>query len=106
MTADASLTSRTHSLRNRQANLRIRCRPRTIDSLAMARRALPVARTTRSWIALLSSALVCLGSTGVPADHAPSADRFMRHVTFLASEGLRGRGNGTSELERAADYIA
>src|SRR6186713_1004423 len=35
-----------------------------------------------------------------------SAERYMRHVTFLASDDLKGRGNGTPELERAAEYIA
>jgi aminopeptidase YwaD len=35
-----------------------------------------------------------------------SAERYLQHVTFLASDELKGRGNGTPELERAADYIA
>ena len=35
-----------------------------------------------------------------------SADRYMQHVSFLASDDLKGRGNGSPELERAADYIA
>src|SRR5262245_61184898 len=35
-----------------------------------------------------------------------SADRYQRHVSLLASDDFKGRGNGTPELERAAEYIA
>lgn len=35
-----------------------------------------------------------------------SAERYQQHVSFLASDQLKGRGNGSAELERAADYIA
>jgi hypothetical protein len=35
-----------------------------------------------------------------------SADLYMQHVSFLASDDLKGRGNGSPELERAAEYIA
>jgi hypothetical protein len=34
------------------------------------------------------------------------ADTYLRHVKFLASEKLQGRGTGTPGLEKAADYIA
>src|SRR5262245_33171217 len=34
-----------------------------------------------------------------------SAERYAQSVSFLASDELKGRGNGTPELERAADYI-
>jgi hypothetical protein len=39
---------------------------------------------------------------------APSIDpdRFLAHVKYLASPELKGRGTGTPELEKAADYIA
>ena len=33
-------------------------------------------------------------------------DAILTHVKFLASDELRGRGNGSEGLERAADYIA
>ena len=33
-------------------------------------------------------------------------DAVLGHIKFLASDELRGRGNGTEGLERAADYIA
>jgi aminopeptidase YwaD len=35
-----------------------------------------------------------------------SAERYLQHVSFLASDELKGRGNGTPELERAAEYLA
>ena len=35
-----------------------------------------------------------------------SQKKLMEHVTFLASEELQGRGPGTPELQRAAEYIA
>src|SRR5258708_34966724 len=35
-----------------------------------------------------------------------SADRYMKDVTYLASDELKGRGDGSPELDRAADYIA
>ena len=31
---------------------------------------------------------------------------YLNHIKFLASDELKGRGNGTPELDRAADYIA
>ncbi len=34
------------------------------------------------------------------------AERLMAHVRFLADERLKGRGNGTPELDEAADYVA
>ena len=34
------------------------------------------------------------------------ADHLLDHVRFLASDNLRGRGDGSMELDRAADYIA
>jgi hypothetical protein len=55
---------------------------------------------------LLIAALVIAGRTAgaLPADI--SADGILRHVKFLASDELKGRGNGTPELERAGDYVA
>jgi len=35
-----------------------------------------------------------------------SAERYLQHVSFLASDELKGRGNGSPELERAAEYLA
>ena len=33
-------------------------------------------------------------------------DAVLEHIRFLAADELKGRGNGTAELDRAADYIA
>src|SRR5262245_33577759 len=61
--------------------------------------------TGACWRLLPSLAVVvALGAHG--SSHPPSLDRFMTHVRFLASSELQGRGNGTPELERAAEYIA
>lgn len=35
-----------------------------------------------------------------------SADRMMKYIKFLASDDLKGRGLGTSEIDSAADFIA
>lgn len=49
--------------------------------------------------------LVVLLSTVLCAAE-PTVDRLKKDVEFLASDKLKGRGTGTPELERAADYIA
>ena len=45
-------------------------------------------------------------STSVRAEPPIEADALLGHIRFLASDELRGRGNGSAGLERAADYIA
>jgi aminopeptidase YwaD len=35
-----------------------------------------------------------------------SPTRYLQHVTYLASDALKGRGDGSPELDQAADYIA
>ncbi len=35
-----------------------------------------------------------------------SPARYLKHVTYLASDALKGRGDGSPELDQAADYIA
>ena len=35
-----------------------------------------------------------------------SADRYAQHLSYLASDELKGRASGSPELEKAADYIA
>ena len=35
-----------------------------------------------------------------------SSSRYFEHVKFLSSDEMKGRGDGTPELNRAADYIA
>ncbi len=45
-------------------------------------------------------------SSGADAASALSADRYTKHVDFLSAADMGGRGNGTPELERAAEYLA
>jgi len=54
----------------------------------------------------LAAALVALiaGVAAVRAD--VESDALLTHIKFLSSDDLRGRGNGTEGLDRAADYIA
>ena len=56
----------------------------------------------------LCSALLAglLGGAVVAAATPIVPDALLRHIRFLASDELRGRANGSIELERAADYIA
>lgn len=57
-------------------------------------------RRTLAFVLLWAAAL---GAQGPPR---PTASAFLSHVRHLASDQLGGRGNGTPDLERAADYIA
>jgi hypothetical protein len=59
-------------------------------------------------IRVASSGLVLLlVSCGLGAVTPPiPSDAILEHIKFLASDELRGRGNGAEGLERAADYIA
>jgi aminopeptidase YwaD len=43
-------------------------------------------------------------STVAALDLSPA--RYLEHVTYLASDSLKGRGDGSPELNQAADYIA
>ena len=65
-------------------------------------------RPSRSLTAFLLCLLLAV--SGLSAGSLPlselSAERYMQYVSFLASDALKGRGNGTPELERAAEYIA
>ena len=53
---------------------------------------------------------VCLSAVLLYAAAPPKgeldAQHFLDHVKFLSSEKLKGRGTGTPELQKAADYIA
>jgi Peptidase family M28/PDZ domain/PA domain len=66
-------------------------------------------------LALLALALTLLLAALAPmwgaestakSNPAFSAQEFLAPVKFLASDALKGRGNGTAELNEAADYIA
>ncbi len=52
--------------------------------------------------------LVMLGAATLAAQDLarPTAASYLAHVRHLASDDFGGRGNGTPELERAAEYIA
>src|SRR5688572_7270400 len=53
----------------------------------------------------LVAVLVVLLAAGATArDIQP--DALLEHIKFLSSDEMKGRANGTEELERAADYIA
>ena len=58
----------------------------------------------RSFAAAGVLALAAGVAVAAPADIPPSA--LLEHIKFLASDELKGRGDGTPELERAAEYIA
>ena len=51
----------------------------------------------------LAAWLTAAEQTGSQSVHS---DEFVEHVRKLAADDMRGRGNGTPELDRAADYIA
>lgn len=54
----------------------------------------------------LAVALALLTTLGSAATPAIPANAVLEHIKFLASDDLKGRGDGAPELERAADYIA
>ncbi len=56
--------------------------------------------------AVMLSVCLMLALASFGASHSFQPDAYLRHVKFLASDTLQGRGNGTPELNRAADYIA
>lgn len=53
---------------------------------------------------LVAVAFVAL--VAAPSARDIDADALLAHIRFLASDELKGRGNGSDGLERAADYIA
>ncbi len=64
----------------------------------------PVRRLLLAFVALLPT-VVGLGAAPASSGGPIQPDQFTDHVKFLASDDLRGRGNGTPGLDRAADYI-
>src|SRR5918999_2057455 len=56
------------------------------------------------------SAVLCAAAVCAASMHADprrvDPKTYLEHVKFLASEALEGRGNGSSGLETAAEYIA
>ena len=78
----------------------------------MEKRHYPIAALIVALLAISSlylNGLIPTGSNAEAADVAAGAlstDRYATHVDYLASNDMRGRGNGSPELEAAADYIA
>src|SRR5688572_24123619 len=57
-------------------------------------------------LARTAAVVVLLGGALVGATPAIAPQALLGHIRFLASDELRGRGNGTKELEQAGAYIA
>jgi len=55
---------------------------------------------------LAAIGLVLAAVTLVRGERDIEQDALLGHIKFLASDDLKGRGNGSEGLERAADYIA
>src|ERR1051325_121229 len=50
--------------------------------------------------------LVIIAATSVGLTAPVHSDRWLNDVKYLSSDELKGRGDGTPELNQAADYIA
>src|SRR5258706_6006039 len=57
-------------------------------------------------LACFGVALVLLTVSGRAALPPIDADRLLSHIKVLASDEMKGRADGSPELNRAADYIA
>jgi hypothetical protein len=70
------------------------------------RRTAPSHRRTAAPPHLFAAALAvsCCSLLAAPAEIAP--DALLQHIKFLSSDELKGRSNGSPELETAADYVA
>src|SRR6185503_17483672 len=55
---------------------------------------------------LAAVGLLLFAATAVGGDKEIEPDALLGHIKFLAADDLKGRGNGSEGLERAADYIA
>ena len=54
----------------------------------------------------LTAAVIFIAASVAALAPEIEPDRLLAHIKFLASDELKGRGDGSPELERAADYIA
>jgi hypothetical protein len=50
--------------------------------------------------------LMLVGASAAALAPEIEADQVLAHIKFLASDEMKGRGDGSPELERAAEYIA
>jgi hypothetical protein len=55
---------------------------------------------------VLTAAAVVIAGTVVAVAPEIEPDRLLAHIKFLSADDMRGRSNGSPELERAAEYIA
>jgi Peptidase family M28 len=55
---------------------------------------------------LVAVGLLVVAATLVRGEKEIEPDALLGHIKFLAADDLKGRGNGSEGLERAADYIA
>src|SRR6185295_5189406 len=55
---------------------------------------------------LLIALVLALAAAAAGGDPGIDSDVLLAHIKFLASDDLKGRGNGTEGLERAGDYVA
>ena len=56
--------------------------------------------------ALATAGLILVSVTVLGGDKEIEPDALLGHIKFLSSDDLKGRGNGSEGLERAAEYIA
>ena len=55
---------------------------------------------------VLTVGVILIGVSAAALAPEIEPDRLLAHIKFLSSDELKGRGNGSPELDRAADYIA
>src|ERR1051325_7618826 len=77
----------------------------------MERRHYPGIAITAVFVAVLTVYLHSLVAVPISRPVAElvrdlSPSRYLQHVTYLASDELKGRGDGSPELDKAAEYIA
>lgn len=68
----------------------------------------PVLRRLLAGVCLVATCALS-GAVAIKAARntdAVTSESYMKHVRYLSSDELGGRGNGTRELEKAAEYIA
>lgn len=58
----------------------------------------------RRFVLTVGAVFIAASAAALAPDFEP--DRLLGHIRFLASDEMKGRDNGSPELERAADYIA
>jgi hypothetical protein len=58
----------------------------------------------RRFVLTVGAVFIAASAAALAPDFEP--DRLLAHIRFLSSDEMKGRDNGSPELERAADYIA